>query len=153
MRIRIRNREWHIPWEYLAALLLILLALVILLAWKLDYEKGETIRITATQTPAASQKPLQEKDAHEDDTRYDMPDTDDEETRPGNEPKGPFRININKARMEELMSLPYIGEVKARAIIAYREAHGPFKVPEDLLNVKGIGPKTLERLRDYITFE
>jgi len=152
MRIRIRKTEFNIAWEYLVAPLLILLALTILLAWKLDHEKGETIRIAASQTPAISERPVQEIVPGDDD-RYDMPDADDEESKPGKEPQGPFRINVNKASMEELMSLPYIGEVKARAIIAYREAHGPFKTPEELLNVKGIGPKTLERLRDYIVFE
>ena len=75
------------------------------------------------------------------------------ESKPGFEPPGTLKVNINKAGMDELISLPYIGEVKARAIIAYRDEHGPFKTPEDLLNVKGIGPKTLERIKDFIVFE
>ena len=60
-------------------------------------------------------------------------------------------ININTASLEELMSLPYIGEAKARAIIEYRETYILFEKPEDLLNVSGIGEKILEKIIDYIT--
>lgn len=63
------------------------------------------------------------------------------------------KININKAGMDELVSLPYIGEVKAKAIIEYRNIYGPFKSIDELDNIKGIGPKTIERLRPYITVD
>jgi len=54
-------------------------------------------------------------------------------------------VNINTAGLEELCTLAGIGEVKARAIIAWREANGGFAKVEDLTQVKGIGAKTLER--------
>ena len=60
-------------------------------------------------------------------------------------------ININTATLDELMQLDGIGEVKGRAIIAYREEHGSFASVSELLNVKGIGEKTLEKLRDNVT--
>jgi len=60
-------------------------------------------------------------------------------------------VNINTADADALMSLPGIGEVKAAAIIAYRETYGPFTSIEALLNVKGIGQSTLEGLREHIT--
>ncbi len=60
-------------------------------------------------------------------------------------------VNINTADAETLMGLPGIGEVKAAAIIAYREEHGPFQYPEELLNVSGIGEGILEDLLDYVT--
>ncbi len=60
-------------------------------------------------------------------------------------------LNINTATAEELEELPGIGPELARRIIAYREEHGPFKSVEDLLNVKGIGPATLQKIRDLIT--
>lgn len=60
-------------------------------------------------------------------------------------------ININTASSSELQSLTGIGEVKARAIIEYREQNGGFSSVDELINVKGIGEKTLEKIRDRIT--
>ena len=62
-----------------------------------------------------------------------------------------FPININTADLEELQMLSGIGETKARAITAYREAYGDFTSVDDLLNVSGIGEKILDKIRDYIT--
>lgn len=56
-------------------------------------------------------------------------------------------VNINSAGITELTSLSGIGEVKAKAIIDYRSANGPFSAIEDIVKVKGIGPKTLEKNR------
>ena len=60
-------------------------------------------------------------------------------------------VNINAATAEELQTLRGIGEQKAADIVHYREENGPFARVEDLLNVTGIGPKTLEDLRPLIT--
>ena len=60
-------------------------------------------------------------------------------------------IDINRATRDELMQLPMIGPVKADAIIEYREFQGGFRVIDDLLDVHGIGPATLDRIRDDIT--
>ena len=60
-------------------------------------------------------------------------------------------VNINAAGLEELMTLPGIGEVRARAILDDREANGPFLYPEDLTRVKGIGEGILAGLLDQIT--
>jgi competence protein ComEA len=54
------------------------------------------------------------------------------------------KININSADRYELMLLEGIGETYADRIIEYRKANGPFEKPEDLIQVKGIGPRTLE---------
>ncbi|MFA7537814.1 MAG: helix-hairpin-helix domain-containing protein [Candidatus Cloacimonadaceae bacterium] len=59
-------------------------------------------------------------------------------------------VNINTAGIEELCTLPGIGEVKAQAIIDYRNQNGKFNSVEDIINVKGIGPKTLEKIRSRI---
>ncbi|MBI2935349.1 MAG: helix-hairpin-helix domain-containing protein [Chloroflexi bacterium] len=64
-----------------------------------------------------------------------------------------YRLNINMAVVEELVSLPGIGEVKAKAILDYRQQYGPFERVEDLLKVPGIGPATLEKIRDLIAVE
>lgn len=55
-------------------------------------------------------------------------------------------VNINTASAEEIAtSLDGIGEARAAAIVAYREAHGPFKSVEELKNVKGVGDAILEK--------
>lgn len=63
------------------------------------------------------------------------------------------KININTADSETLQTLPGIGEKRAEDIIAYREAHGPFRIAEDLTKVKGIGESILEGLLEQITVE
>ncbi|MBC8216478.1 MAG: ComEA family DNA-binding protein [Candidatus Marinimicrobia bacterium] len=60
-------------------------------------------------------------------------------------------ININTANKAELMTLPKIGPVTAERILHYREDYGAFKLIDNLTRVKGIGPKTLERLKPRIT--
>jgi len=61
-------------------------------------------------------------------------------------------VNLNSADVQTLTrELKGIGETKAKAIIAYREAHGPFTSVEDLLEVKGIGAATLEKNRAKIS--
>lgn len=66
-------------------------------------------------------------------------------------PSAEGQININTASAEELDELPGIGPVKAAAIISWREENGPFRYPEDLVRVSGIGEKTLEKLLNRIT--
>lgn len=61
------------------------------------------------------------------------------------------KMNINTASAEELQNLTGIGEVKAQRIVTYRENNGPFERVEDLLNVEGIGPATLDAIRDFVT--
>lgn len=60
------------------------------------------------------------------------------------------KVRINQASKEELTQLNGIGPSKASAIIQYREENGPFQTIEDLLNVSGIGEKTLENFKDDI---
>lgn len=59
-------------------------------------------------------------------------------------------ININTASLEELKTLPGIGDIKAEAIIAYREETGSFNSIEDILNVSGIKDGSFEQIKDLI---
>ena len=63
------------------------------------------------------------------------------------------RIDLNTATRAELCTLPGVGETMADRIIADRDANGPFRTPEELLRVDGIGDATLERLREWIWVE
>lgn len=68
----------------------------------------------------------------------------------GNTGNASGKISVNYATQEEIESLNGIGPSKAQAIIQYRDEHGPFQTVEDLLEVSGIGEKTLENLQDDI---
>lgn len=59
-------------------------------------------------------------------------------------------VAVNAATAEELDALPGVGPATAQKIIEYRNQNGPFASAEDLLNVKGIGPKKLEKMRPYL---
>lgn len=60
-------------------------------------------------------------------------------------------VNINTASLEELETLPSIGEVRAQAIITYRETNGGFRTIEELQEVSGIGEKIFADVAPYIT--
>lgn len=61
------------------------------------------------------------------------------------------KININTASVEQLMTLPGIGEVYAKRIVEYRTLNGPFKAISDITKVEGIGKKRFESIMDQIT--
>jgi len=67
------------------------------------------------------------------------------------EEQSPQRVDINRAESWLLEALPGIGETRARDIVDYRDENGEFKRVEDLLQVKGIGQGTLDKIKDYIT--
>jgi len=62
-------------------------------------------------------------------------------------------VDLNRAGLEELMSLPGIGEVLAGRILEYRAQNGDFHSVQELTKVEGIGEKTLMKLLNYITVE
>ena len=65
--------------------------------------------------------------------------------------KGGGLIDLNTASARELEALPNIGPVMAGRIIAHRDANGPFANIDDVMNVPGIGPKTLDAIRQMVT--
>ena len=66
------------------------------------------------------------------------------------QPKENKKININTASLEELITLNGLGEAKAKSIIEYRTNTSLFNTIEDLLNVKGIGQKIFDGIKDFI---
>ena len=59
-------------------------------------------------------------------------------------------IDINTATAEQLMTLPRVGHVRAQAIIDHRKHNGRFHTIDDLAEVKGFGPATVELIREKI---
>ena len=62
-----------------------------------------------------------------------------------------YPLDLNRATAEDLETLPRVGPATAARILAYREEHGPFRRVSDLLNIKGIGEKTLARFDTLVT--
>ena len=62
--------------------------------------------------------------------------------------RGP--IDINEATIEDLDAIPHVGQALANRIIAFRTESGTFKNIEELLEVKGIGPRILEEIKPYL---
>lgn len=78
------------------------------------------------------------------------PDTTDAtDTTPQDD--GP--VDLNRASSADLQRLPRVGPATAERIIEFRESYGPFRHVDDLIQVRGIGPKTLEQIKPLATVE
>jgi competence protein ComEA len=64
---------------------------------------------------------------------------------------GQTKINVNQATASDLTALPGIGPSKAQAIVDYRNKNGAFRTVDSMTNVRGIGPKTLEKIRPMVS--
>lgn len=60
-------------------------------------------------------------------------------------------VNINRANSAQLQTLNGIGPTKAQEILKYRKVHGRFNTVDELVNVKGIGPRTLIKLKPHVS--
>jgi competence protein ComEA len=74
----------------------------------------------------------------------DVPDA------PGAPLKAAYTVDLNSAAWPEFEPLPNVGERLARRIVESRETDGPFESVDDLARIRGIGAKTIERLRPYL---
>lgn len=61
------------------------------------------------------------------------------------------KVDLNLASAEELQAVPGIGPALSERIVRFREENGPFRRVDDLLKVRGIGEKSLEKMRPYLT--
>ena len=65
----------------------------------------------------------------------------------------PATVDLNRASAEQLQQLPGVGPAIAKRIVDFRDEHGPIERVDDLLKVRGIGEKSLEKLRRFVTVE
>lgn len=61
-----------------------------------------------------------------------------------------FQVDVNTAELPELINIPDVGNTIGQRIIDYRQQNGPFKNFDQLRHIKGIGPKTLEKIKPYL---
>jgi comEA protein len=74
------------------------------------------------------------------------------ETSP-DRPQQRTKIDLNQATTAQLQLLPGVGPALSQRIVEYRKSRGPFQKTEDLMQVRGIGLKTFEKMKDYLTIE
>lgn len=171
MRINLFGRVVVIRKEYVVIGFIVLLMLFTLWGWYLRINRIEVFSAVEDPVPTkcyADNSIIGETDTN--DSSY--PEHKDKQTRfsegaaldqslaealAEEEAKGVSEhdalININTCDVSMLTTLNGIGEVKANAIIAYRQQNGAFTSIEQITNVKGIGEATYEKIKDRITVE
>ena len=80
-----------------------------------------------------------------------MKKAETKDTKEENKASKDNKVSINTGTLEELQTIPGIGESKAKAIIEYREQNGKFETIEEIKNISGIGEATFEKFKEYIT--
>lgn len=113
--------------------------------------KGELVSPERLGPYAANQELVLPQDTSTTPTASALPNTSEKTEKSSERPASTEKINVNTATLKELESLPRIGPVLAQRIIDYRKTFGKFQSVDELLNVRGIGKKTLDILRPYVT--
>lgn len=123
------------------------------LAWSAATRAPGSVQLPISKVKGSSGPPPPAPGATPEALQADpAPNPDSEPTAPPSS-SAARRININTATASELELLPGIGPAMASRIIEYRKTNGRFRNVEDLDDVKGIGPRTLEKLRPLIRVE
>ena len=112
---------------------------------EIPVSSGEVVSSAEVEVPVTSAK-------EEAETSTPLPDSQTESSGP-QEVLVEKGINLNTATLEELDLLPGVGPAIAQRIVEYREANDGFYDIEEILDVSGIGEKTFEKLKPYITVE
>ncbi|ASK63132.1 competence protein ComEA [Virgibacillus phasianinus] len=115
-----------------------------------DARVQDVIRSAGGFTKQANQSVVNLAQKVQDEMIILVPKTGEESPEAGSVAPTPAKINLNYATQEEIEQLNGIGPSKAQAIIQYREENGLFHLIEDVLNVPGIGEKTLENMKENI---
>lgn len=115
-----------------------------------DARVNDVIQLAGGFTKEANQMHVNLAQIVQDEMVVAVPGMNDELVSEDGGITGSNKVRINYATQEEVETLSGIGPSKAQAIIQYREDHGLFQNAEDLLNISGIGEKTLENLKDDI---
>ncbi len=145
MKVVFFGREVIIRKEYVVVGLFIFLMMMTVWGW---YLKTNDIEVfDARDEPLKTEVQESFVKGTDDRTEFEPEDT---KTQPPDENS---MININTADITELVILNGIGEVKARAIIAYRQQNGLFQCIDEIVNVKGIGEVTFQKIKDRITVQ
>jgi len=127
--------------DYIIIGIILLIVILILWGWYLKTNQAMVF-------DAGNGRPVNQGESHgENNDRKEESKAKDEIKKA---PEEPLFININTADIDTLVKLPGIGEVKAKAVIQYREQNGPFKSIEEIKNVKGIGEATFLKIKDRI---
>lgn len=119
----------------------------------LDTSPSISPQTSSTSGQTSSQNPAPFSSGSPSASSASAPSATDTEATAAPTQANPFPININTATVEQLKQIKGIGDVIALRIIEYRNQIGQFQHVEELLDVKGIGEKTLEKIRPYITIE
>lgn len=105
---------------------------------------------TVSEKSAGETTGIPEKREAQEAENMESTETPQQNTGGTEQASGSGKVNLNTAGKEELMTLSGIGESRADAIIAYREANGPFGSVEEIMNIEGIKEKMFEKIRGSI---
>ena len=119
--------------EIIAIVITVIFIALAFISFLLDRDESAAVTISSSRTASAETSDLPSSSA------------------PSPEVSPFALVNINTATAQELCTLPGIGETLSGRIIAYRNEHGLFKSTDEIMSVSGIGSKTYENLKSYIT--
>ena len=109
----------------------------------------EAVQLAGGFTDQADLEEVNQAQKMEDGQQISIPSIQDKEANDSGETSD-GKIDINRATLDELKTLPGIGQSKAESILKYREENGRFKKPEDLMNIEGIKGGVFQKIKDKI---